>query len=117
MYIDKPFSSIIVVIFGDPGQLPPVKSNSLWIDICKDDDLYRFRLYQQFIDVVILEENNRLDQNDPDTVLFEKFLSKLHNDENNNDVFELLCMKYSYYTIEHNEWIEKKFKDDDTISI
>ena len=117
MCIDKPFGSIVIVMFGDSGQLPTIRSNSLWIDICKDDDLYGFGLYQQFIDVIILEENNRLDLNDPDAVLFEQFLSRLHNGENTDDDFELLCTKYSYYTIEQNEWIEKGFEDNDIISI
>ena len=64
-----------------------------------------------------MEENNRLDLNNPDAVLFEQFLSRLHNSENTNDNFELLRTKCSYYTMGHNEWIEKGFEDNDTISI
>ena len=56
MYINKPFGGIVVVMFGDPGQLSPIGANSLWIDICKGDDLYGFGLYQQFTDVIILEK-------------------------------------------------------------
>jgi len=41
--------------------LPPVGANSLWVDICKKDDLPRFTLYNQFEDIMILTENNRLD--------------------------------------------------------
>ena len=68
--IDKPFGGLVVVMFGDPGQLPPVGGNSLWIDICKEEDLYGYNLYQLFSDVICLEENNWLDKNDPDTLLF-----------------------------------------------
>lgn len=29
MWIDKPFNRLVFVIFGNPGQLPPVESNIL----------------------------------------------------------------------------------------
>jgi len=58
MCIDKLFGRLVVVIFGDPGQLLPVRGNSLWIDICKEEDLYDYNLYQLFSDVICLEENN-----------------------------------------------------------
>ena len=45
------------------------------------------------------------------------FLLRLRNSENTDDDFELLRTKCSYYTIGHNEWIEKGFEDDDIISI
>ena len=53
--------------------------------------------------MVILEENNRLDKNNPDTVLFEQLLSRLCNSENTDKNFKLLYVKYSYYTMEYNE--------------
>ena len=46
MCIDKSFGGILVVMFGNPEQLLPIRANSLSIDICKDDDLYRSGLYQ-----------------------------------------------------------------------
>ena len=85
MYIDKPFRGLVVVIFSDPGQLLLVGGNSLWIDICKEEDLYGYNLYQLFPDVIYLEENNRLDKNDPDTLLFQEFLIRLRNRENTED--------------------------------
>ena len=57
--------------------------------------------------MVILEENNRLDKNDPDAVLFEQFLSRLRNGENTDEDFELLRAKCSYHTMGHDQWIEK----------
>jgi len=77
--IDKPFGGLVVVMFSDPSQLPPVDGNSLWIDICKEEDLCGYSLYQLFSDVICLEENNRLDKNDPNVLLFQEFLTRLPN--------------------------------------
>ena len=46
MCVDKHFGRLVVVILGNPVQLPPVGLNSLWIDICKDEDLCRFDFHQ-----------------------------------------------------------------------
>ena len=81
MCVDKPFEGLVVTTFRDLGQLLPVGVNSLWVDICKDKDLCRFGLCQQFADVVILEENNRLNKNDPETMLFKAFLLRLNDSE------------------------------------
>ena len=44
--IDKPFGGVVIVMFGDPGQLPLVRYNSLWIDISRNDDLLGYSSYQ-----------------------------------------------------------------------
>ena len=49
MYINIPFSGLVVIMFGDPAQLLPVAANSLQVDICKDNDLLGFSLYHQFL--------------------------------------------------------------------
>ena len=117
MCVDKPFEGLVVTTFRDLGQLLPVGVNSLWVDICKDKDLCRFGLCQQFADVVILEENNRLDKNNPVAMLFEAFLLRLCNQENADNDFELLQTKCSYRAMRHNEQIEKGFEDNETINV
>ena len=42
---------------------------------------------------------------------------RLCNSENTNEDFELLWIKCSYYTIEHNSWIEKGFEDNNIMNI
>ena len=60
----------------------PIGANSLWVDIYKEDDLLGFTLYNQFEDVIILTENNRLDQSDPDAIIFDEFLDRLRDGKN-----------------------------------
>ena len=99
--VNEPFGGLVVVLIGDPGQLPPVGSNSLWIDISTNDDLLGHLLYLQFDDVIILEENNRLDLNDEDAVLFNNFLNRLRNGSNTEEDWDILCKKCSYCSIGH----------------
>ena len=67
--------------------------------------------------MIILEENNRLDKNNLDIVLFEQFQSRLHSSKNTDESFKLLCAKCSYHTIEYNQWIEKGFEGNEIINI
>ena len=116
--IDEPFGNLKVVMFGDPGQLPPVKGNSLWFSKSKKlEDIFGYCLYQQFIDVVILEENNRLNKSDSDAVLFEEFLSRLRDGENTKSDFNILREKCSYFYMGHEKWKEKGFENDNVIHI
>ena len=82
--MNKPFGGLVIVLMGDPSQLPLVGFNSLLINISTNEDLFGYLLYSQFDDVVILEENNRLDRNDDDAILFNNFLNRLQ-DENNTE--------------------------------
>ena len=63
--------------------------------------MHRFGLCQQFADAIILEENNRLDKNDPDAVLFEAFLSRFCNRKNaDEDLIIVGEMQSSYYRVQ-----------------
>ena len=116
--VNKPFGGLVVILIGDPGQLPPVGQNSLWIDICKEpEDIYGYALYNQFDDVIILEENNRLDRSDPDAVLFDEFLNRLRNRENTTEDWNLLRKKCSYCSIGHAGWVNKGFEEDNVIHL
>ena len=101
--IEEMFITRAHVIMSDPGQLPPVGSNSLWIDISKNKNLLGYLLYLQFDDVIILEENNRLDISNSNTVKSDEFLNRLHNGNNDESDWNLLYKKYSYYSIGHAE--------------
>ena len=59
--VNKPFGRLVVIIFRNLGQLSPVGANSLWVNTCKEDNLLEFASCNQFNDVMILVENNRLD--------------------------------------------------------
>ena len=69
-------------MFSNPGQLPPIEANSLLKDICKEDNLPGFTLYNQFNDVIILTKNNRLNHTDSDAVIFNEFLDRLRDSKN-----------------------------------
>jgi len=45
MYMNKSFRGLVAMIFGNLDQLLSASLNSLWIDIHKDKDIYRFSLY------------------------------------------------------------------------
>ena len=74
---DLLFGGLCIVLVGDPAQLPPVQADSLWANglkpSTKQDDKNGNTIYNQFSDVVILKENNRLDLNDPERKILIKF--------------------------------------------
>ena len=77
---DLLFGGLCVVQVVDPVQLPPVMAESLWIkDLpnTKPEDVNKITIYKQFSDVVILKENNRLDEMDPESVKFNKILGMI----------------------------------------
>ena len=79
--------------------------------------MLEYLLYLQFDNVIILEENNRLDCNDKDAVAFDNFLNRLRNRNNIEDDWNLLHTKYSYYSIEHAGWVNRGFEGNDVIHL
>ena len=75
----------VVVMFGDPAQLPPVMANSMWTYACTGDDLAGWNFHAEFTTVTKLTENNRLDTTDPDAVTFDNFLDKTRDGENTEE--------------------------------
>lgn len=81
MVTPEPFGGIVIVLLGDPAQLPPVKANCLWDKRAKSgsENEQGFLQYQCFDTVAKLVENKRLDQTDPDVVAFNAFLLKMRD--------------------------------------
>ena len=52
--------------------------------MCKEDDLSGHALCNQFNNLIILTENNRLNHTDPDAVIFDKFLDRLRDSAHAN---------------------------------
>ena len=50
MVDEKKFGGCVVVMFGDPAQLPPVMANSLWTDVCTGDEFAHRIYYRNKID-------------------------------------------------------------------
>ena len=95
----KRFGRLAVVMFGDPGQLPPVNMSTMWIDICHEDDLLGFDLRKQFNGVMKLTENKRLDPQDEDALIFDVFLDRSRDGKNADNVWNTLREKCSCYSI------------------
>ena len=79
-----PFSGLVLILCGDPGQLPPVNVLSLWDKYGKaaSSNFYGLLLYQQFDVVTKLTQNFRLDENDSDAVRYNSFLLRLRDGVN-----------------------------------
>ena len=92
----KPFGGLVVVVFDDPGKLPPASMSTMWIDICQEDDLLGFNLRKQFNDVIKLTENKRLDPQDEDALIFDEFLDRLRDGKNTDNDWNTLREKCSH---------------------
>ena len=116
MCIYEPFGGVVVVMFGDPAQFPPVGANSLWIDICnKPDDIQGYCLYRLFTDCILLTETNRLDRNDPNYEAFESILHRLRDGLNTEEDWNLIREKCSYFSMGREKWIERGFDDKNVV--
>lgn len=114
---ENPFVGLVIVLVGDPAQLPPVGGNSLWVDISSGVDLVGYSLFTHFDDIIVLEENNRLDMNDPDAVIFDDFLMRLRDGKNTEDDWNLLRSKYSKFTMGFDEWKRRGFENEEALHL
>ena len=103
---DLLFGGIVVVLCGDPAQLPAVKANCLWFDKPKNgSNDYRGRWkYKEFDTVVELTENNRIDRSDPEAQHFATFLNALRDGENTREQWEYVCKKCSQHSMDKKRW-------------
>ena len=119
MCSDKAFDGIVVVLVGDPAQLPPVKGKCLWDKKPRNQspDWFGLQLYQQFSCAIKLKESKRLDPNDPDSVRYDKFLDRLRNGKNTHADWEYFRDLGSQDTISANEWKERGFDEDNVVHL
>jgi hypothetical protein len=110
----EPFGGVTIVLTGDPGQLPPVGSNSLWVRKASNvlpNDLAGYLLYQLFRTVIKLEENVRIDPNDPDAVLFNGFQIRLRNGLVTKEDVVLVRRLCSRHSMTAKQWKDRGFDD------
>jgi hypothetical protein len=89
---NKPFGGLIVLMSGDPGQLPPTSGLPLWHKGGKNP-LIR-TIYDQFKIVIKLEGSNRL-ENDEHKPFLEQLFNNLRNGEVTDQQWE------TFYFIDH----------------
>ena len=109
------FGGVCVVLIGDPGQLPPVNQSALWIENMTNKNSETRNgsiLYKSFSECLFLKENNRLDENDPDSVKFDRILSNIRNGEITENDCEEIRNKCSRYSMGFDEFKKRGFEDD-----
>ena len=111
MVNERTFGYCVVVMFGDPAQLPHVMANSMWTDAHTINELTRWNLHIELETVVELTENKRLDVTDPDVVVFDKFLDKSRDGENTEEAWNILRGKCSLLAIGLDAWKNKVSND------
>ena len=105
---DIPFGGIVVVLTGDPAQLPPVLANCLWDDRAKHGtpNAQGYFQYLTFTTVSKLTVNERLDRNDRDLADFESFLLRLRDGKLTRDDWERVCQLCSQHSMTPDQWLE-----------
>ena len=72
------FGGVIIVLIGDTGQLPAVRSRVMWeVNPKNPNDISRLHLYRQFLTVLTLTENVQIQQHDSEAAFYDAFLRRL----------------------------------------
>lgn len=105
---DLEFGGVVVLLCGDPAQLPAVNGRCLWSPHPKSDsnDSHGLNKYRMFDSVVLLEENNRADANDPEYTRFSDFLNRLRDGANTHDDWRYLINNCSQHSMPRERWSE-----------
>ena len=113
-----PFGGLVLLLCGDPGQLPPVRASSLWDKNGKagSSNFYGLLLYQQFDIVTKLTKNFHLDENDSDAVCYNNFLLRLCDSANTREDPEWIKSHCSKYSMSYKDW-EKLNSDKETVHL
>ena len=111
---DYVFGGVLVLLVGDPGQLPPVKGKALWgNDRTTGLDQFGRLLFCSMLHVVHLDKNLRLDASDSDAVFFNGFLQRLRNGSSTHDDFIKVANTCCRHRMGENVFRQRGFLDDD----
>jgi hypothetical protein len=118
----EPFGGLAILLVGDPGQLPPVGSPSLWgVDVVagKQSDEFRgaVKYLNMFKTVVRLTESNRIDTTDPLSKWFREFLLRLRDGKCTNEDYEMVRSNCSCDSMTPLQWKEAGFENDDAVHL
>ena len=109
------FGGVCVILIGDPGQLPPVNQSALWIENMTHKNAETRNgciLYKGFSECLFLKENNRLDENDLDSVNFDRILGNIRNGKISENDCEEIRNKCSRFRMGLDEFKTRGFEDD-----
>ncbi len=102
------FGGVVIVLCGDTAQLPPVQGRCLWEKSrskATSEALAGMKLYfEEFLTVVELKENMRLNRDDPDADSYESFLNRLADGECTDNDWRTVRDKCSRDTLGQAEW-------------
>ena len=116
---DNDFGGMLVLLVGDPGQLPPVAGTSLWDDKASNSELdtYGCILFRSLVDVIHLDTNLRLDMSDSNAVYFDLFLKRLRNGKVTKDDFNIISRSCCCHRMGEEAFHEKGFNSNDVTTI
>jgi hypothetical protein len=99
------FGGLLVILSGDPGQIPPVQGHCLWDSSpAKGDDSSGLNTYNSmFQQCIILAEVKQI-ENDPEAATFLKILDNLRNGENTEDEWRTVCRTCFMDSMGHRKW-------------
>ncbi len=103
---DDPFGGVVVVLTGDPAQVPPVKAKCLWDTRARNGmpEGFGHKLYQMFTTVTCLTVNKRLDRSDPSITHFEDFLLRLRDGKVTREDWKYVTDNCSEHSMTREEW-------------
>ena len=111
-----PFGGLVVLLCGDPAQLPPVKGNCLWGTAKSGSANWNgLMVFQMFNTVMKLIENRRLDENDPQAVRYNEFLTRNRDGANNEDDWKYIVEQCSEHSMSSER--RREFEGDDVVHL
>ena len=108
------YGGMLVLLVGDPGQLPPVLGRALWgNDRTSGYDQLGRILFTSMLHVFHLDRNLRLDPSDSDAVFFDGYLQRLRNGSSTHDDFIKVANTCCRHRMGENVFRQRGFLNND----